>query len=333
VELVLGGEPLSIAGRVLGPDGEPRPGARVWLADPTRFGAIGRMPATLEGLAAGALVPPQALESAARMPPEDGHHVWDETWPASAPSTALWTYARADEQGRFVLGGLAPRDYRLATMDEDALQLHETEPIPAGAAGVEIVLPRVPLRPRVAGRVVTASGRPVPGVRVVLCVQPFGMRMRILGGTTDVSFWQSGPAATSDEEGRFAFADVPRTPLSMTFESEEIVPERRSLAPDDEGDGLTVVVDALCRFQVVLRAPLERADAIALRDGQGRTLDLLLFSQGSTSAYTDVPLVEGRSGWVAASCEARRLVLLSDGDPVEELAIELVPGQAARFEP
>jgi hypothetical protein len=26
-------------------------------------------------------------------------------------------------------------------------------------------------------------------------------------------------------------------------------------------------------------------------------------------------------------------VLLSDGDPVEELAIELVPGQAARFEP
>src|SRR5262249_32658374 len=124
--LQLGGEPLSIEGQVLGPDGKPRPGLRVWIADPTPFGLVGRVPLTVARVLPGETLPPQILAEIPEAEAKDGDDFWDfET--RAGPSSAFWSYVRTDAQGLFELRGLIDRKYRLTVMDDTTLQRHVTE--------------------------------------------------------------------------------------------------------------------------------------------------------------------------------------------------------------
>ena len=74
-------------------------------------------------------IPPEALDSLARGPREDGNNYWDFTKSAKGPSSAFWHWERTDAEGRFELPGLADRGYRLKLMDAATLQVHTSRRI------------------------------------------------------------------------------------------------------------------------------------------------------------------------------------------------------------
>jgi RNA polymerase sigma-70 factor (ECF subfamily) len=332
VVLHLGGEPLSIRGVVVDAQHKPKEGVHIWLADPTPFGIIGRVPVQLEGLVAGEKVPPQIVQSADHMPAQDGDRFMD--WTMSAPpSSVFWRWMAAERDGSFEFDGLADRSYRLRILDEHTLEIFTSDPIKAGARNVEIVMPASKIHPRLAGRVVSTSKAPVAGVRVRLQRDTYGVRTRVFGGTALYQASQPREAVVTDVDGRFEFENVPAEGLSLNLDGDKIVPADRALSAADAPQALEVVVELRCYIDVRLKPPLARADAIGVIDADGQNLDVMVLSQGNVNAYTDVPLVAGRSGVVSVSPRARTLVLLKDGEPVEQRALELVPGSVVVIEP
>ena len=134
----LAGPALTLSGRVRYDDGEPVPGARVWVSDPSWFGNTSElgMDATCEGLSTTTLT----RDDIARLWTEDDDDTATQRF--RSPSLPMWSFVRADEHGRFELGGLAARDYSVRAMDEHTLQLVTQGPFPAGGAELELVLPR-----------------------------------------------------------------------------------------------------------------------------------------------------------------------------------------------
>jgi RNA polymerase sigma-70 factor (ECF subfamily) len=332
VVLKLSGEPLSIRGVVVDAQKKSRGGVKIWLADPTPFGNIGRVPVQMESLVAGAPVPAPIVESASHLPESDGDD-FNDLRMSSPQSSVFWRWMTADHDGAFEFDGLSDRAYRLRILDEHTLEMFTSEPVRAGARNVEIVMPGAKLHPRVAGRVVSTSKAPCAGVRVRLEREAYGTRSRVFGGTTLIQAFQPREDAVTDVEGRFEFANVPAEGVSMRFDGDKIVPTERELAAADHVDALEIEVELRCYIDVRLKPPLERADAIAVRDEDGQELDVMVLSEGHFNAFTDVPLVAGRSGVVAVSPRTRTLVLLKSGQPVEKHALELVPGSVVVVEP
>jgi RNA polymerase sigma-70 factor (ECF subfamily) len=332
VVLKLSGEPLSIRGVVVDAQKKPKGGVKIWLADPTPFGNIGRVPVQMESLVAGVPVPPSIVESASRLPESDGDN-FNDLRMSSPGSSVFWRWMAADRDGGFEFDGLSDRTYRLRILDERTLEMCTSEPIRAGARNVEIVMPGGKLYPRVAGRVVSSGKAPCAGVRVRLEREAYGTRSRVFGGTTLIQAFQPREDAVTDVEGRFEFANVPAEGVSMRFDGDKIVPTERALGPDEHPDALEVEVELRCYVDVRLKPPIERADAIAVCDESGEELDVMVLSEGHFNAYTDVPLVAGRSGVVAVSPRTRTLLLLKNGATVEKHALELVPGSVVVVEP
>src|SRR6185503_8539167 len=135
-----GGPTLSISGRVVDALGKPCPKLRVWLADPTAFGVIGRVPVQLESLMAGAPVPPEMVASEPAPGDTDDDHFRNE-FRSAGPSTALWRWVATDEEGRFEINGLDDRSYKLRVMDDATLFVFTSAAIPAGTRDAKIVTP------------------------------------------------------------------------------------------------------------------------------------------------------------------------------------------------
>ncbi len=330
VVLALTEPALALRGVVLDHEGTPRAGVKVWVDDPTPFAPIGMMPTTLEGLASGAPIPPQALESEANLPATDGDSSWDWTAPARS-SSALWSWVQTDGEGRFDLGGLCARPYRLCALDADALRITRTPPLDPAAGEVTIRLEPPERAERLAGRVVTERGDPVPGARLSLWLPVVERGARIRGGRALVVLQQPGPRARTDAEGRFELRDVPSRGLRIDVAGDDVVPETITLAEKDDLRRLELVVSVRCHLQVVLGEDRGRADAIEVTTEDGQPLDLLVISHESVNAYTSVPLVNGTTGVVSTSSRARRLRLLLGEQVVEEHPIELYPGELNRL--
>jgi hypothetical protein len=332
IELVLGGPPLSIRGRVVDPKGTPCSGMRVWIADPTPFGVIGRAPFSQEGLLSGMSVPPQALATEPRANAEDGDSFWD--WVShDVPSTAFWPWVVTDDEGRFELGGLADRKYEIVVFDAHTLARHRSSPIQAGDRTAEITVPPAPTWPVVSGVVRSDAGTPIAGVRVELGTEAFGVRSRVFGGRALFSMLQARETTTTDEHGRFEFEDVPKCGIRLDLASDDIVPTSRDLRDDEDAAEIDVRVFTRCRVQVELRPPLARADAIGFADAEGKGLDVLVISTNHVNAYTTVELTDGRSQVVAVSSAARFLVLQKDGEVVERVPIQLTADGVNRLTP
>ena len=80
---------------------------------------------------------------------------------------------------------------------------------------------------------------------------------------------------------------------------------------------------ARCSLRVELAEPIGRADAFAVRDADEGYLDVMVLDSGSTNAYTDVAIAEGKSRVVSVSSAARTILLLKDGKEVERHPIQL----------
>lgn len=322
VELRLPGPVLSIRGVVVDTKDQPLAGVRVWIADPTPVGAIGKMPAFAENLMVGAPVPSIALETEARAPGADGDNFNDFYTPIM-PSSAFWHWVLTDEEGRFELGGLDERRYRLRLMDPKSLFATTTDEIRAGTDAVRVTMPAPDLIVKIAGRVLDDDDRAVPGVQVDLESEAVGVRSRVFGGRVYVSVRHPREKVVTDAEGRFEFTGVPRTGMQLMYASEHIVPGELDLSSLKDPASCVLHVHARCSLEVVVTTKGVAADAFAVRDAEGQALDIWLIDQGSVNAYTDTGLVDGHSGVVFTSSAARTIVLLQAGAVVRTSPIRL----------
>ena len=327
VELRLGGPPLSIVGHVIDHEGHPREGVRVWIADPTPFGLIGRMPAQSENLMAGATIPTEALEpDTSTAPPVDSDAVTTQR-KAGAPPTACWNWVVADSDGRFEIGGLDDRDYRVRVLDTKTLQRVESDAIRAGDHQARVRMPPPKVFERLAGRVSTIGDRSLAGVRLQLRTTSFEVNTRYIGGTLNVQMMNAGAETTTDADGRFEFKDVPRSDVFLVLRSDRIVPCDWHLPEGADPENLEVRVDARCQFEVRLKAPVDRADSLVLLDEDGQEVDVITLDENTVSLESSAPLVAGRSGVLSTSSAARTLELRKDGVLVERSPISLVPNE------
>jgi len=326
VELVLPGPALALSGRVVDHEGRAVPGARVWLHDPTPGAPVGQLPTTLEAVMGGAPVPARALESIAHLPETDGDDFSDSRDRALEPDV-FWNWVTTDGSGAFELVGLEPRRYRLDVLRPDMLDVSTSEPFEAGTRGVLVRLAPPELFPEVRGRVVDEDGEPVAGVALHVLRPMVDVTARIFGGSTHVVRFESGARTTSDTDGRFLLRDVPRSGTVVTLRGEGIVP---STWPIDAAE-LELAVEQRCHLEVVLREPVGRYERMQVLDGDGRPLDLLQLTEGSTSASSHAEFVAGRTGVYSVSARARTLRLLR-GEEAESVPLDLAPGTVNRLE-
>lgn len=327
IELVLGGPPLSIRGVVRDHEGRPRPAVRVSIADPSAIGTIGLMPATAEGLASGAKLPPLAMvpQRDARQDDENHHeHAMNV-----GPPTAFWNYATTDAEGRFEIGGLADRAYKLRITDPKTLAAHTSPAFHAGETSAEIRLPAPNVWTELRGVLVDDDGRPLAGVNVSAWTEAYGVRARIFGGQVGVTLRDESAEVVSDAAGRFVLRDVPREGARLEISSERTVPKRHDLGADTDPARVEIVVALRCSFEVrVSTATVPAPDGFALEDADGERLQILRIEPGSVSASSGESLAGGKSGFVSASSAARTLVLTLDGRLLRRVPIRLRPDEA-----
>lgn len=320
----LAGPALTLSGRVRFDDGEPVPRARVWVADPSWFGTdieLG-MDCTAEGLAVATLT---RAELAAYWQDDEGDPADARFHARSLP---MWSFVRADDEGRFELGGLAERAYTLRAMDERTLQTVEAGPFAAGAGALELVLPRAALWPRLAGRVLDTDGAPVAGAS--LWVNTTGLVVD-RGSYATYRGETRGEEAVTDAEGRFELAGVPfSAALAVTgdhierteFGSVRTGGLERAVAGQPEA--LTIV--ARHRYHLRIEAEDRSAfDSAVVLDAAGALLWCERIEGWSTYGRQEIELVDGKSGSWNLPPEARTLVLRKEGVELRRLELFLQP--------
>lgn len=327
VTLVLAGPALAVRGVVLDHEEKPVSGARVWIHDPTPGTPIGMTPAFLEPEMAGASVPPSALESEANLPEKDGDGFYDWYTNVREPSI-FWNWVVTDGSGAFELSGLDDRRYRFDVMRPDSLEVVTSESIRAGEPAAVIRLGPPDLFERVEGRVLGEDGRALADVEVSLYRPVIDARARIFGGNSQLVIVEYSGRTTSDAEGRFRFANVPRSGAQLSVRGDAIVPTKADVV----SAVVDIPVETRCHLEVVLREASGRFDSIQVADGEGERLDIMVLTEGSTNAWTSVDLVDGRSGVVSVSSRVRELRLFKSGVLVESRALDLQPGEVNRIE-
>ena len=257
--LWLGGAPRSIDGSVLGTDGRAVAGASVWIEDlsfvaKTRDGFL-----TLEHQMAG----------------------------KSDQRDDRWFQVRADDEGRFELGGLCERSYALAAMDPATLQIVRTEPIAAGSTGVQLVFDAGELQ-RVAGRVVDTHGSPRAGAHLALTRDTYRVQSArdVFRGSEQLS------AGSNDEDGRFELPRVPRSGVVLEVSAAEAGTPTVKLTLEELADALDVrvVVPVMARVQVTFAGVPREEAKLVFRDAEERPLHFYLVGGATVWGRSDIEL-------------------------------------------
>ncbi len=307
IVLVLGGEPLTLAGRVVDGNGRPLSQANVWTRDASPFGeimvealsgALQRQPCSVEGLIAG------------------------DDRPGSGRK------ATTDDDGHFEMRGMLARGYRLRAMHPATMEMVIVEGVQGGDHDVRIVLGGAERTRRVAGRVLFHDGRPAVGVKLV-CV-----RDRLPGGEYNYAPFPSHAWQAVDEEGRFVFEALCIEGSHLQLSGGDVpISLRRALEPDMDLENLEIQVPRACRFQVVLERDPEEADYLTVLDESGRRLTLhsVFGRTGTAGGFSG--LRGGRSEVVIVGEDARFLVLVKDSAEVRRIPIRLEPGEIQVIRP
>jgi len=288
--LHLQGPPLAIAGRVVDAAGKAQADALVYLWDEPNV--LGN--STAEDMAMPATAPVQRL----------------------GPGIKVW--ANTDADGAFELTGLRDRPYRLRVFVQAPAAAITSEPIAAGSRAVELRLPGELVYPRVAGRVTTAGGDPVAGVKLVTHLALYRMR--------SCQYSDDGASAVSDAEGRFELRAVPRVDARIGYSGEGLVPDSAAIDTDRPILDQRIVVVRRCHLRVQVD-PSRFASAFTVVDAAGLVLDIMEIGTDGWSSAPRWPLEQGRSGVLSVSEKAVTLVLHGKSGEIARLPLRLVPGE------
>jgi hypothetical protein len=193
--------------------------------------------------------------------------------PIDLPHGAL---SRCDAEGRFAIGGLAERSYRLRAHDPKTLESVQSEPIAAGSTGVVLIVPADVLLEDLAGIVVGRDGTPLARVAV---------GTSLLASQFDGVHSVPGPLAITDATGRFVLHAVPRQHVRLVLSGEDLV---GTLVPIEDvlaDPGHRLVVLRRCFVQI--EGPLDVE--VRFEDADGKELRVESHSQGrafSTNGWT-----------------------------------------------
>ncbi len=328
VVLRLGPPPLTLAGRVVDETGKPQEGWRVFLADPTFFGAADEIPAHVEGLLSGA-AERRELEKRLGSAPEG-------TDPGALLrnlSTVFWTFTITDAGGNFTLEGLSERNYRVAVLDPKSLLRFESGPFPAGTRDALLRVPGASFVEDVHGRVLSMGGKPVPGVTITPGVDV--LRVQIDAHSMSSFEFPAEPVVT-DAEGRFRFARLPREQATLNLRGEDIVPAEFG---GEAGIGKAVgdprnevVIRVELSFHVQVDFEPGSADQLLALDADEKQLSVNLFEGTNSMSTSELQLEGGRSKIFVLGEKAATLVLHKDGKEVRRAPLTLAAGQLNRVQ-
>lgn len=281
---------LALAGRVLDENGAPLANQSLWLLDGTVL-ARGEWPVLLESLVAGK---------------DDARHG-----------------TKTDGEGRFRLGGLEARDYRLLVVAPDSGLVFEAGPFAAGSEALELARPVGSLWPLVRGTVLDPEGDPVVGasVHVVSELPMVGVGAQYFG------YEARGAKATTDEFGAFELAGVPREGARLELGEEHFVPLELEL--DDLADplDLELTLSPWADLVIDVGSAFPEADSACALDAAGSFVALRYESNGSTSTQGGIALQDGASARFRIDVSARTLVLYDGRTELARLPLALVPGE------
>lgn len=290
-DLVLDGPALSISGRVVDARGDALEGWLVYLLDGSRLDAPGGYPPLgLESLVAG-----REFEVA------------------------------TDALGRFELGGLGRRSYRVEARDPASGLAVDSKLVPAGTSELVLRVPEGALR-RVRGVVRTLQGEPAADVLVQAAVP-------LLDAGIGAGKCANGSAATTDAAGRFELRDVPNERAFLILRGPTIVPSLHAELGSGDVE-VDVEVEALCRVQYEDLGVEPAADEVRALAADGSLRPLTSFyPDGSSLSGESSSVTEGRTPVLAVACDARVLVLLRGGAELRRIPLRLEPGRVVVVRP
>lgn len=300
IELVLGGEPLSISGRVIDAHGDGVPGVGVEVLDLTVFGQ-------------------QTSSSAGR-----GIVSWlvycEELLQPDRERGSVVT--QTNEKGEFAIGGLLDREYTLFAADAQTLRRVELEGVRGGARGVEVRMPAAAELTHVAGRVVGRDGTPIPGATVCATFSRPGPNQH----TT--------PDVVTDASGAFDLGALETESLGFRVLGDHLfVVFWRPLGAGEDPGRLELVVSRRAFVQLDLSERPGFADHFAPLDAKGETRGVMLF-MGNAIAFPEQIEMEGdKSDVVAVEEDTRLLALWKDGKEVARVPVNAVAGETVVVKP
>jgi RNA polymerase sigma-70 factor (ECF subfamily) len=325
--LQLGAPTEVVHGRVVTPLGEPVAGAEVWLDDPSPFGCDGMRLVQLEYFLAGApqwsRSQPEPLLEPERIEAPLSTQLARTKWSHEVQPTVTWQFVVTDADGRFSLGGMLPRPYRLRAFDPRTGCFAQRSDVRAGASA-ELVLAGDEVVRQLRGHVRSRRGTPIPGVEIRQKFVPFVGEGPIAGGTYRWVYLRDGKSTTTDADGAFVLHEIGQRDTYLHLEGDRILPRpvpARELSGDRE---LVFEAELRCAVEVQLLDPGE-ADRVCGEQGDGKPAMLVQSQQNTTSFLGSVALHAGRSGTFLVGESAVRLLLMRDGRTVRTIPIQPDP--------
>ncbi len=292
-ELVLGGAPLTITGRVVDTEGEPVHDALIWIDDPTVL-AYSTVPLLVEG----------------------------QTDPTPIN---YWPNRRTNADGRFRINGLLDRDYRIGAIEKNLLVTTISDAVPAGSTDLSIVLDLKAVYPEIRGRALTMAGRPlsevnIGGVYVVLNID-------LPDKSLPFQVLTMQQVVRSNVDGEFELHPLSRNakirvhrggPSDYAYDSYD-VPVNESV--------LTEHFEILVPQSSWLTVRHGEADAFEVQNEAGHALELWFADEPSRQSVLRAPIAAGQSSRMIATEGLRTLVLFRGARELERRSVLLVAGE------